>query len=106
MAHPWYLSKTLFKFSSICKKHDRSHKIINEFADEIINKRIAELNLNDGDDDRKTVAEDDDDDDDGHCRRSKSLIEILLGNHHEMSHEQIRDELITVMIGKYNNIAS
>lgn len=40
-------------------------------------------------------------DDDDNCRKTKTVIEILLGNYHEMSHEQIRDELVTIMIGKY-----
>jgi len=39
-------------------------------------------------------------DDDDICRKTKTVIEILLGNYHEMSHEQIRDELVTIMIGK------
>jgi len=42
-------------------------------------------------------------DDDDICRKTKTVIEILLGNYHEMSHEQIRDELVTIMIGEYKN---
>jgi len=38
------------------------------------------------------------------CRKTKTVIEILIGNYHEMSHEQIRDELVTIMIGKYIKI--
>lgn len=95
MAHPWYLNKTVFKLSSVRRKHDQSHRIINEFADEIINKRMADLNRNDGVDKRTTTT-----DDDGEDRKPKSFIEILLETRSEMSHEQMRDELITVMIGK------
>lgn len=43
-------------------------------------------------------------DDDDICRKTKTVIEILLGNYHEMSHEQIRDELVTIMIGEYKKI--
>lgn len=34
-------------------------------------------------------------------RKTKTVIEILLGHYHEISHEQIRDELVTIMIGKF-----
>lgn len=80
------------------RKHDQSQKIINKFTDEIISQKIYELNEN-SDDDKKLPAVDED-----ICsRKTKTFIEILLGNYHEMSHEQIRDELATIMIGKYIN---
>ncbi|XP_026809782.1 cytochrome P450 4C1-like isoform X1 [Rhopalosiphum maidis] len=93
ITHPWYLSKTLFRLSSVNKKHDQSQKIINDFTDEIINKKLDELNQNANNE--KKVETDDED----ISRKTKTVIEILLGNYHEMSHEQIRDELVTIMIG-------
>ncbi|XP_001948141.4 cytochrome P450 4C1-like [Acyrthosiphon pisum] len=93
VTHPWYLSKTLFQLSSVKKKHDQSQKIINEFTDEIIKKKLDELNQNAN---NKNKVETDDED---VCRKTKTVIDILLENYHEMSHEQIRDELGTIMIG-------
>jgi len=94
------LSKTLFQFSSVSKKHDQSQKIINEFTDEIINNKIAELNRIDANREKKVKTHVDDDDNDT-FRKTKTVIEILLGHYYEMSHAQIRDELVTIMIGKY-----
>lgn len=90
------MSKTLFRLSSVKKQHDDSQKIINEFTDEIIKAKIEELNKNA--DDEKMVENNDEDD---ICRKTKTVIEILIENYHEMSHAQIRDELVTIMIGKY-----
>lgn len=96
ISHPWYLNKTLFRLSTVQHKHNQSQKIINEFTDEIISTKIAELK-------RNIVScagenpEKEDDDDVG--RKTRTVIEILLGNHHAMSHEQIRDEIVTIMIG-------
>lgn len=95
ITHPWYLSKMLFRLSSVYKRHNRCQKIINEFTDEIINKKIDELRQN-----VKDINELDAEDNIG--RKMKTVIEILLGNYHEMSHEQIRDELVTIMIGNSN----
>lgn len=33
-------------------------------------------------------------------RKTKTVIEILLSHYHEIPHEQIRDELVTILIGK------
>lgn len=92
------MSKTLFQLSTVKQKHDRSQKIIYEFTDEIINKKLDELNQSANN--KKKVETGDED----ICRKTKTVIEILLENYHEMSHEQIRDELVTIMIGKYKNI--
>nr|QRY28565.1 cytochrome P450 CYP4CH2v2 [Sitobion avenae] len=93
ITHPWYLSSTLFQFSSIKRKHDRSQKIINEFTDEIIKTKIVELNNSGSENDVNA-----DDDDIG--RNTMTLTKIFLENSHEnMTLEQIRDELVTVMIG-------
>ncbi|XP_025192993.1 cytochrome P450 4C1 isoform X5 [Melanaphis sacchari] len=95
ITHPWYLSSTLFQFSSVKKKHDRSQTIIYEFTDEIIKAKIVELNksgskndMNKDFDDNKDIG-----------RNTETLTKIFLENSHEMSLEQIRDELVTVMIG-------
>lgn len=91
------MSKTLFKLSTFSQKHNQSQRIINEFTDEIINAKFAELNQNtDGGNKRKIET-----DDKNIGRKMKTVIEILLENYHGMSHKQIREELITIMIGKY-----
>lgn len=81
--------------SSLNKEHDKCQKIINEFTDEIINKKINELYENSNDEKNKETGDED------IPRKMKTVIEILIGNYHEMSHKQIRDEVVTVMIGKY-----
>lgn len=96
------MSKTLFRLSSVKRQHDECQKIINEFTDEIIKAKIEELNENNAGDE-KTV-ENDDEDDIG--RKTKTVIEILIENYHEMSHAQIRDEIVTIMIGKYHKCAN
>lgn len=96
VTHPWYLSETLFRISTVKHKHDRSQKIINEFSDEIIKKKVNELKQNNCAFGNKSISDGGD-----VCRKKKTFIEVLLENHHKMSHEQIRDELVTIMIGKY-----
>lgn len=92
------MSKTLFRLSSVKQRHDQSQKIINEFTDEIITQKINELNENNNaEDEKKSLSAEDED---IYPRKTKTFIEILLGNYHEMSHEQLRDELATIMIGK------
>lgn len=94
--HPWYLNKTLFGFSSVKRQHDRSQKIINEFVDEIIKSEIVGLNQN------KRACETDTDTHDEDCgRKIQTIVEILLRNPHGMSYQQIRNEIITILIGKY-----
>lgn len=90
------MSKTLFRLSTVYKKHDEAQKIITEFIDEIIKEKIKELNqiVNVPNDILQT--------EDGINRKMKTVIEILLENYHKMSHEQLRDELVTIMIGKYS----
>lgn len=89
------MNKTLFRLSSVHQKHNHSQEIINEFTDEIIKEKIDELNKNSNNDKKVELGDDD------VCRKMKTVIEILLENYHEMSHNQIRDELVTIMIGKY-----
>lgn len=50
--------------------------------------------INQNVDDKKTLDTENDD----MCRKAKPAIEILL-KHHEMSYEQLRDEIVTIMIG-------
>lgn len=87
------MNKTLYQFSSVYKKHKKCQNAINEIIDNIIEKKINEINQNV--DDRKTL----DTENDVMGRKTKPVIEILLERHHEMSYEQIRDELITILIG-------
>ncbi|KAF0767926.1 cytochrome P450 4C1-like [Aphis craccivora] len=94
ITHPWYLNNTLFRFSSVKRKHDRSQKIINEFTNEIIKKKIIEFTQNINNSVIKIEK-----DDENVCRKPKTVLEILLGSSHKMNHEQIRDEIVTIMIG-------
>lgn len=98
ITHPWFLSKTLFRFSSLYHVHERCQKVVKEFTDEIITKKLDELSQNAGNAKR---SETDGGEDEDFGRKTKTVIEILLENYHEMSHEQIRYELVTIMIGKY-----
>lgn len=86
------MSKTLFQFSSVYRKHNKCQKIVNEMISDIIKKKMNEIIQNV--DDKKTL-----DTDNYMCRKAKPVIEILLEHHHEMSYEQIRDEIVTIMIG-------
>lgn len=90
------MNNTLFRFSSVKREHDRSQKVINELTDEIIKKKIIELNQNINSCEKKIQRDNED-----CCPKSKTVLEILLGSSHKMDHEQIRDEIVTVMIGKY-----
>lgn len=74
-------------------KHDRSQNIINKFTDEIIERKSMEINQN-ADNGNKIINDND------VYSKSRTVIEILLGHFNEMSHEQIRDEIVTIMIGK------
>jgi len=91
------LSSTLFQFSSIKRKHDRSQQIIHEFTNDIIKRKIIELNKSGS----ENVINTDHDDNEDIGQKTITLTEILLENSHEISHDQMRDELVTLMIGKY-----
>lgn len=80
----------LYQRSSVRVKHDRSQKIINEIVEGIIDKKFAELNWNDVDDNNNSEDA---------SRTPKSVIESLLGHYPVMSREQIRNELVTILIG-------
>lgn len=93
------MSKTIFRFSSVSKKHDKSQKIINEFSDQLIREKLAEFNQIANDEKKSNNLTDNEED----FKKPKTVIEILLQNHNGMSYEQIRDELVTVMIGNNFN---
>jgi len=90
------LSKTLFRLSPLSRKHDRSQLIINQMVDDIIKNKLHEFIQNAN---NKNNLEENNDE--YICRKPKSVVEILIENYHEMSHKQIRDEIVTIMIGKY-----
>lgn len=94
------MSKTLFKLSTVSQKHNQSQRIINEFTDEIINAKFAELNQNTDSGNKRKIETDDK----IIGRKMKTVIEILLENYHGMSYKQIREELITIMIGMISNL--
>lgn len=68
---------------------------MNEFTDEIINKKLAELNQYNNNEKKIETGNED------VFRKTKTVIEILLENYHEMSREQIRHEIVTIMIGEF-----
>lgn len=90
------MSKAIFRLSSVSKKHNKSQKIINEFSDQLIREKLAEFNRIANDEKKVNIAVTDNEDG---CKKPKTVIEILLENHNGMSYEQIRDELVTIMIG-------
>jgi len=67
-------------------------------TDKIIKEKIIELNQNINNCEKKIESEYEDS-----FPKSKTVLEILLESSHKMNQEQIRDEIITVMIGKYQN---
>lgn len=69
---------------------------MSDFIDEIIKKKLCELNENARNEDELESDEDDD-----VYRKPKTVVEILLGNYHEMTHAQVQDELVSIMIGNY-----
>lgn len=80
------------------REHDRSQKIINKLTDEIIKQKIIELTQNINNSEKNIEGDNED-----YCSKSKTVLEILLGSSHKMDYEQIRDEIVTIMIGKYQN---
>lgn len=90
------MSNTLYYFSSIKRKHDRSRKIINEYVEEIIKSKLIELSKND-----KPYELNMETNDEAFDQKKPTIIEILLQHAHYMSHEQIRGEVVTILLGKY-----
>lgn len=62
----------------------------------MINEKFAEFNRNLNDTEKGDIAVTNDEDD---YKKPRTVIESLLANHNEISYEQIRDELVTVIIG-------
>lgn len=75
------------------KEHDRRQEIINRFVDDMIKKKIIEFKQNTSTEDKMNTN------DDEMYFKKNTVMEILIENYYEMSHEQIRDEVITIMIG-------
>lgn len=94
MLHPWYLNDTLFHLSPLKRDNDRCVKFIAEFVDEIIKSKIVELNHT------QKSANLSIDDENVH-QMPKTVLEILLQHSHEMSYKQIRNEIVTIITGKY-----
>lgn len=94
------MSKHIFKFSATKRKHDRCEKIINDFTDTIIRKKVAELKENAS---VKNNVQTNNYDDDEVYKKPKTFIETLLTSDHQMSHAQIRDEIQTIIVGKKCN---
>lgn len=71
-------------------------KVLHDFTDEIISTKIAELKRNEI---YMENVSDTTTDNDNFCRKPKTIIEVLLEHSHEMPHEQLRDELFTIISG-------
>lgn len=88
------MNNSLFHFSSIKRDYERCVKFIVEFVDEIIKSKFEEL------DDIGNSAQVNTDG--GNVYQTpKTILEILLQSSHEMSLKQIRDEIFTIISGKY-----
>ncbi|XP_050436889.1 cytochrome P450 4c21-like isoform X2 [Adelges cooleyi] len=97
VTHPWFLNNSLFQLSSFKRKHDISQSKIYNFTEDLIQKKNTELKNNtnsQGEHNEECIG-----------LKSKSLIETLLENEHQMPLKQIRDEIITIMIGGQDTTA-
>lgn len=92
---PWFFISRLFSLSSKKEQQRNSQHSIHKFVDDLIQNKQVELNEID-----KTTITGSGDADFSCYQKPKTLIEILLANHHRMSSKEIRDELMTIMIGK------
>lgn len=88
------MNNVLFHFSSVKRNYDRCVKCVIEFVDEIIKSKIVQLNRT------GNLVQVNTDDGDVY-QTPKTILEILLQHSHEMSLKQLRDEIITIIIGKY-----
>lgn len=93
--HPWFMNNILFHFSPIKRDYDRCVKFIGEFVDKIIKSKIVESDC------IGSSAKANNTDDENVYQTPKSILEILLQNSHEISVKQIRDEIFTIISGKY-----
>ncbi|XP_050444343.1 cytochrome P450 4C1-like [Adelges cooleyi] len=89
ITHPWFLNRSLFQFSTYKRKHDISQNTIYNFIDDLVQRINTELKNN-----KNSQGEHNEE-----CMgfKSKSFIEILLENEHQMTFNQIRDEIITII---------
>ncbi|XP_050426995.1 cytochrome P450 4C1-like [Adelges cooleyi] len=91
MLHPWFLNKSIFQLSSLKRKHDISQLKIYNFIDDLVQRKITGLKNN--------INNLEEHNEESIGLKSKSFIEIMLENGHQMTFNQLRDEIITVMIG-------
>ncbi|XP_050444449.1 cytochrome P450 4C1-like [Adelges cooleyi] len=97
VSYPWFLDPSLFKLSSIKRKHDISQSSIYDFVDDLIHRKYAELKDN--------INSQEEPDEECIGIKYKSYIEILLENGHQMSLKQLRHEVITIMVGGHETTA-
>ncbi|XP_050440094.1 cytochrome P450 4C1-like [Adelges cooleyi] len=99
LSNPWFLSSSLFSLSS--KKHEQrnSQHLMHEYVNDLIQKKKVELNEKD----KSTI---------NGCRdegcsyqKPKYLIEILLANEHQVTHKEMKDELITIISAGHETTA-
>ncbi|XP_050434190.1 cytochrome P450 4V2-like [Adelges cooleyi] len=99
ISNPWFLISSLFSLSS--KKHEQrnSQHLMHKFVNGVIQKKKVETNEK-----AKTMINGCRDEDCSY-QKVKSLIEILLANEHQISHEEMRDELITIISAGHETTA-
>lgn len=92
------MNSILFCFSSLKRDYDRRIKLIIEYVDELISSKIAES-------DRIGSSAQINSEEENIYKTPTTVLEILLQNAHKMSYKQIRDEILTILIGKcYHDI--
>ncbi|XP_050444443.1 cytochrome P450 4C1-like [Adelges cooleyi] len=97
ITHPWFWNKSLFQFSSLKRKHDISQSKIFNFIDDLVQRKNTELKNN--------INNQEEYNDECIGLKSKSFIEIMLENENQLTFNQLRDEIITVIIGGQDTTA-
>ncbi|XP_050444345.1 cytochrome P450 4C1-like [Adelges cooleyi] len=98
VTHPWFLNNSLFQLSTFKRKHDISqskiYNFIEDLAERLNTEWINNNTHNQGEHDEECID-----------LKSKSFIEILLENGHQMTFKQLRDEIITVIFAGQDTTA-
>ncbi|XP_050433546.1 cytochrome P450 4C1-like isoform X3 [Adelges cooleyi] len=97
VTHPWFLNRSLFQLSTYKRKHDISQNKIYNFIDDLVQRKKTEL--------RNRINSQGEHNEECMGLKCKSFIEILLENEHQMSFQQLRDEIITTIIGGQDTTA-
>ncbi|XP_050444381.1 cytochrome P450 4C1-like isoform X2 [Adelges cooleyi] len=98
ITYPWFMNKSLFQLSAFKRKQDISQRKIYKYIDDLVQRINTELKNN-----KNSQGEHNEE-----CMgfKSKSFIEILLENEHQMTFNQIRDEIITIIGAGHDTTAT